>query len=89
MEDFNSYSSHTDSKVDNDILNMVNSIAGKFEGKSSNDLLSAIYKEAERGKRNGTLSNEQIDAFVQTLWPALDDKKRKYLKKVAEQIKKL
>ena len=89
MEDFNSYSNHPEERLDPDLFNLVNSIAGKFDGKSTNDLLSAIYKEAERGKRNGTLTNQQIDAFVQTLAPALDEKKSKYLKKLAEQLKKL
>ena len=90
MEDFNSFAkdSNTNTNPD-DISQMVSSIANKFEGKTTNDLLAEIYKQAERGKRNGTLTNAQLENFAKTLAPALDDKKRKYLYKIVEQLKKI
>ena len=64
MEDFNEYVKNgggfDNGKIDEntDLFKLVNSLATKFDGKSSGELLSAIYREAEKGKRNGTLSNE-------------------------------
>ncbi len=94
MQDFNQFSNDFDNlnvsdNIDQGLLGMVNSIAKKFDGKNQNDLLKAIYLEAEKGKRNGTLTNEQLDAFANMLAPALDDKKRKLLAKVVAELKKI
>ena len=72
-----------------DLIKLVTSLSQKFDGKNQNELLKAVYQEAEKGKRNGTLTNEQIDTFVTLLSPALDDKKRKLLKKIATELKKI
>ena len=68
---------------------MVSSLASKFDGKSQNELLMAIYNEAKKGKKQGTLSNADIDNFAAMLSPMLDDKKRKMLNKVVNELKKI
>ncbi len=73
----------------NDLFRMVSSLAARFDGKNQNDLIRAIYEEALRGKRAGTLSNADIDNFVAMLAPMLDDKKRKMLYRVAEELKRI
>lgn len=88
MEDFNQYSKTT-GEVNQDLLKTVTQIAQKFDGKDQTELLKAIYKEAEKGKRNGTLTNAQIDAFASMLSPVLDDKKRKILNKIVVELKKI
>ena len=69
MEDFNSYVFNEKNKkndgnipnnMDKNLFNLINSLAGKFDGKSQSDLIKAIYDEAKRGKQNGTLSNAEI-----------------------------
>lgn len=98
--DFNQYAKNAGKKsknntssnpynVDDNIFNMVNSIASKYNGKSQTELLKAIYEEAKRGKERGTLSNSDIDNFVSMLTPMLDEQKRKILFKVAEELKKI
>ncbi len=97
MEDFSSYAKNAGKKPEsgntntgsNGLFDTVSRIAKNFDGKNQNDLLRAIYREAEKGKRAGTLSNAEIDGFVNLLSPALDDRKRKYLKKIAEELKKI
>ena len=86
MDQFNQNSNGTQGV---DLFKMVTELTQKFDGKSQNELLKAIYVEAEKNKRNGTLSNDQIDTFVALLSPALDEKKRKLLKKIASQLKKI
>ena len=86
MDQFNQNSNGTQEV---DLFKMVTELSQKFDGKSQNELLKAIYVEAEKNKRNGTLTNDQIDTFVSLLSPALDDKKRKLLKKIANQLKKI
>ena len=96
MQDFNDYVKNGGSTsgintdgVDPNILNMVTSLANRFDGKSQNELLMAIYEEAKKGKRQGTLSNADIDNFAKMLSPMLDDKKRKILLKIADELTKI
>ena len=96
MQDFDSFSKQvsdiptTDNSQAGDnytITELVKSLSSKFNGKSENDLLSAIFKEAEKGRRNGTLKDEDIERFTSLLAPMLDDKKRKKLYSIAEKLK--
>jgi hypothetical protein len=90
MQDFNDYArENNQSKTPQDLLSLVTKLAQKYDGKSQNDLLMAIYQEAKKGKQNGTLSNADIDNFREMLSPLLDDKKRKILIKVTEELKKI
>ncbi len=93
MRDFNDYAKNAggDNKnaAGNGLFETVSRIAKNFDGKGEKDLLRAIFKEAEKNKRAGTLSNAEIDGFVSLLSPALDDRKRKYLKKIVEELKKI
>lgn len=103
MEDFNSYAKRgkkdengknfggtgANGGGNENLFSTAAKIAKQFDGKSQQDLLRAIYEEAKKGKRAGTLSNKEIDGFVAAISPALDDKKRKYLYKIAEELKKI
>ncbi len=96
MQDFNSYVNEQKNKkqsdingMDKNLYNLVSSLAGRFDGKSQTELIKAIYDEAIKGKQNGTLTNAEIDNFVSMLSPLLDDKKKKMLLKIAEELKKI
>ena len=95
MQDFNSFANGQKGKsnapdgMDKNLYNLVSALAGRFDGKSQNDLIKAIYEEAKKGKQNGTLSNADIDNFVNMLSPMLDDKKQKMLIKIATELKKI
>lgn len=89
MDDFNSYAKKGGDKKQKNIYDLVSEIAGKFDGKNTNELLSAIYKEAKKGKENGTLSNAEIDNFVSVLSPFFSEKQRSYLIKIASELKKI
>lgn len=96
MQDFNSYVNNQKKKkqgdingMDKNLYNLVSSLAGRFDGKNQSELIKAIYEEAKKGKQNGTLTNAEIDNFVSMLSPLLDDKKKKMLSKIAEELKKI
>ena len=59
------------------------------EGKGEGDVLREIVARAERAKREGTLSNAEIDAFVSEISPVLDAPKRRRLQKIAETLTRL
>ena len=95
MEDFNSYAKSANGggtpppKGTGGLFETVSRLAKQFDGKGQNELLRAIYREAEKGKKNGTLTNAEIDNFVALLSPVIDGKKRGYLNKIAEELKKI
>ena len=86
MRDFNNYS--TGSKSQKDTMDAIKNFAGKYEGASENELILEIMKEAETGRRNGTLTDSDIDRFKNMLEPMLNSAQRQKLYKVIEQIKK-
>lgn len=97
MEDFNSFAKNNENRkrtqsadqMDKNLYNLVSSLAGRFDGKSQSELIKAIYEEAKKGKKQGTLKNSDVDNFVNMLSPMLDDKKRKILLKIADELKKI
>ena len=96
MQDFNDYVKNSKNfngadvdKMDKNLLNMVSSLANKFDGKSQNELLTAIYEQAKAGKQRGTLTNADIDNFANMLSPVLDVQKRKMLEKIVRELKKI
>ena len=64
-------------------------IASAYHGKSNGDMLKSILAEAEKSKRAGTLSNEEIENFYQTFSPMLDSSQRKRLRAVVERLKNI
>ncbi len=100
MQDFNNFvnnaksKNQTQSQSPNDysqqnLISLVTKLASKYDGKNTSELISAIYNEAKKGKENGTLTNRDIDNFASLLSPMLDDKKRKMLYKITEELKRI
>ena len=67
--------------------NLTQKIAEAYNGKSDLEMLKNILAEAEKGKRNGTLSNAEIEQFYQTFSPRLDGFQRAYLREIVERLK--
>lgn len=92
MGDFNDYvKDNGNKKKDNggNIFDYVKSFASKYDGKNASELLDAIKVEATKRKKNGTLSNADLDNFSKTLSPFLDDKKQKILDKIIKELKEI
>jgi len=83
MKDFKNFSG--DERIDR----AARSAARECEGKSEKDIFAAIRAQAEQGKRNGTLTNDDIDRFYAAVSPSLSSSQRKKLKKVVEELKKI
>ena len=100
MKDFKSYSNERpDKKPDegaggsaqsyNHTVELAKVLSKAMNGKSEGQLLHTIIAEAERGKRDGTLSNADLDNFYNALSPLLDGFKRKKLKEVIIKLKNI
>lgn len=91
MKDFLNYKPEENSAetpINGDIFATFSSLASKYEGKSADEMMAAILAEAEKERKNGTLSDADIDKFVAVVSPMLSDKQRKMLKTVVARLKK-
>ncbi|MBQ8291496.1 MAG: hypothetical protein IJX88_03175 [Clostridia bacterium] len=64
-------------------------IASAYHGKSNADMLRNILAQAEKSKRAGTLSNEEIENFYRSFSPMLDSSQRKKLRAVVDRLKEI
>lgn len=98
MKDFKSYSDEqpqtstqsatTPNTADvNNTVELAKVLSKAMSGKSERQLLGTIIAEAERGKREGTLTNADLDNFYKALAPMLDGFKKRKLKEVIAKLK--
>lgn len=94
MKDFKSYTPEEDKPANetpnvSDTVNLAKAVSKAMNGKSQGQLLSTIIAEAEKGKKNGSLTNADLDNFYNALAPLLDGFKRKKLKEVIVRLKQI
>lgn len=96
MKDFKSYTPEENGKnpqmsaadVDS-AINFAKAVSAAMNGKSESRLLGTILAEAERGKREGRLTNADLDNFYDSVAPVLDGTKRKKLKELIVKLKNI
>ncbi len=64
-------------------------IAAAYNGKSNMSMLKSILEEAEKSKRAGTLSNEEIEEFYKSFSPMLNGFQRRQLRSVVDKLKQI
>ena len=90
MKSFKNYTPKTDTEAEPaGAEELAKRMAAMYDGTSNAAMLKNILKEAEKSKRAGKLSNEEIDAFYQSFAPMLDSSQRKKLQAVVEELKKI
>ena len=61
--------------------------AQEYVGKSDEDLISDIVREAKKSKQNGSLSETQLNQFAESVAPMLNQEQRARLQSVLNIIK--
>ncbi len=90
MKDFNSYEKKEEkAEGEGDISDLAQRLTAAFAGKGEGDILRAIYAEAEKSRKAGTLSDAELNQFYNALSPMLDGAKRKKLAFVIAKLKKM
>ena len=102
MKDFKSYSSEQptpenrktespkpDQPSYNNTVELAKILSKAMNGKSETQILHTILTEAERGKREGTLTNADLDNFYNALSPMLDGIKKRKLREVIIKLKSI
>ena len=101
MKDFKSFSSEqpespqntagqtgSSSEVNNTV-ELAKILTKAMSGKSESQIFRTVISEAERGKREGTLTNADLDNFYNALSPLLDGIKKRKLKEVIQKLKSI
>lgn len=73
----------------NNTVELAKIMTKAMSGKSESHILRTIVSEAERGKREGTLTNADLDNFYNALSPLLDGMKKRKLKEVITKLKSI
>lgn len=88
MKSFKEYGSNSvDKEQTANAEDLAKQIAKAYNGKSNADMLKNILVEAEKSKRAGTLSNEEIENFYQSFSPMLDSIQRRRLRAIVDRLK--
>ncbi|MDE7167943.1 MAG: hypothetical protein K2O28_03740 [Clostridia bacterium] len=73
----------------NNTVELAKVLTKAMAGKNEGQILHTIISEAERGKREGTLTNADLDNFYNALAPFVDGFKRRKLKEVIVRLKSI
>lgn len=74
-------------EIPKNAFEMLKNIASTYEGASKQDLISAIISEATKSRKNGTLTDAEIENFVKTISPMLNASQKTMLDGVIKTIK--
>jgi DNA replication protein DnaD len=94
MKSYKDYEKKAASVVENETVEadaeaLTRKIASAYQGKSNASVLKSILEEAEKSKRAGTLSNEEIENFYKSFAPMLSGFQKKQLRAVVEKLKEI
>ena len=92
MNDFKSYKPDNNKNTSGDFNNTADfakAISKAMTGKNEGQIMHTIIAEAERGKREGRLTNADLDNFYNSIYPMLDSSKRKKLNEVINKLKSI
>ncbi|MBQ8323441.1 MAG: hypothetical protein IJX91_05690 [Clostridia bacterium] len=87
MKSFKDYTPETEETASAEEL--TKKIAAAYNGKSNADMMRKILAEAEKSKRAGTLSNEEIENFYLAFSPMLDNSQRRKLRGIVDKLKEI
>ncbi len=78
---------NNDVKSNDNAESLLKNFISGYEGKSQAELISEIIKVAEKNRREGKLSDSDLDNFAMTLSPMLDLSQQKELDKIISRLK--
>lgn len=91
MKNLRSYAGSTRKSTEGEqtAAELTKKIAAAYDGQSGLGIWRQILSEAEKSKRAGTLTNEEIDNFYTQFSPMLDEGQRKQLAAVVKKLKEI
>lgn len=91
---FSDYKNSSKSKTEENMGNLdknqrrfLQNFLKNYEGKNKSDVMAEIIKVAEKQRRDGNLSDGDLDNFSDMLFPMLNDAQRKELTEIILTLK--
>lgn len=63
-------------------------MARQYEGKSDSEIFSELSKTVEKGKRDGSITDEKINSIAQTIAPMLSGEQKQKLDVLMRSLKR-
>lgn len=76
-------------KMSTDNKKLLTSLLRDYEGKSQDEIVASIIQIATEKRRQGTLSDAELDNFYSMLLPMLNAEQKKMLDDVMAKLKKI
>jgi hypothetical protein len=73
--------------VKEDELHGMEETISQYENKSEGELMSDLEKMIHDGRKNGTFSDDMLDAFIKNVSPMMDGAQKKKMENIARKIK--
>lgn len=89
MKSYKEYNKSAEEAGGESAEELTKKIAAAYHGKSNLTMLKSILEQAEKSKRAGTLSNEEIERFYQSFSPMLNGFQKKQLREIVEKLKEI
>jgi len=83
LSDYNDKKPKTDEKT----VRLLRSFLKDHEGKSEDQLIASILAVATEKRKQGTLSDGELDAFAKMIVPSLNDEQKAKLDEVIKKLK--
>ncbi len=80
-------SKQSSKKMDKNAERLLRNFVKDYEGKSQSDIVAEIVKVAEKNRREGKLSDADLDNFANMLRPMLDRDQLKELDAIISRLK--
>lgn len=74
-------------QIDDKSANVLKNFLRGYEGRSKTDIVSEIVKVAEKNRKEGKLTDEDLDNFAATLSPMLNVEQKNELNKIISRLK--
>lgn len=86
---FSDYQSSSGQKLSGENKQLLKNLLKNYEGKNQREIIDDIVKIAEEKRRQGTLTDGELDNFYQMLLPMVNAEQKKLLDDVIARLKKL
>lgn len=80
-------STKSSKKMDKNAERLLRNFVKDYEGKSQSDVMAEIIKVAEKNRREGKLSDADLDNFANMLRPMLDKNQLQELETIISRLK--
>ncbi len=76
-------------RLDKNTERLLKNFVKDYEGKSQQQIIDEIIKVAQKNRREGKLSNADLDNFYNMLYPMLNGSQKEQLTQIIDSLKKL